>query len=162
MFKHILVPLDFRFHAPTTLVTAASLAADQGAMVTLLYVQDLGRDIPATPYMMISAEEIEEIQRGVTRFLNDAAAIISERGAPVMIRIVRGSPVDATIREVAASIGADLIVMGTHGRGGLAHAWSGSVTEDVIRNAGLPVLAVHEPAMQASARTVRVKGVNRP
>ena len=156
MFKHILVPLDFRFAARTTLVTAARLAQEQGADVTLLYVQDLGRDIPASPYLMITVEELEEIERGVARFLNDAVAIVSEYGAAAVTKIVRGSPVGASIVQFAASIGADLIVMGTHGRAGLAHAWWGSVTEDVVRSAGVPVLSVHETIKPAGVKK-RVK-----
>ncbi|MFO0675858.1 MAG: universal stress protein [Polyangiaceae bacterium] len=46
------------------------------------------------------------------------------------------------IHEVAAEIGADLIVMGTHGRRGIARALLGSVAENVVRMADRPVLTV--------------------
>lgn len=69
----------------------------------------------------------------------------------------RGVEVDAILREgiswseivgLAASLDADLIVMGTHGRRGLARAFLGSVAEKVVRYATVPVLTVHttEPA----------------
>ena len=51
----------------------------------------------------------------------------------------RGSP-DRVVLELAAERSADLIVMGTHGRTGLAHAFLGSVAERVAREADCPVL----------------------
>jgi nucleotide-binding universal stress UspA family protein len=60
------------------------------------------------------------------------------------VRSVRGSP-PAALAESAASGGADLLVVGTHGHSGLARLAFGSVAEAVIRRARLPVLAVHEP-----------------
>ena len=56
---------------------------------------------------------------------------------------VVGQPAEA-ILEQAATWHPDLIVMGTHGRTGLAHFLNGSVAEEVVRNARLPVLVVHE------------------
>ena len=48
-----------------------------------------------------------------------------------------------TARVVEASTGFDLVVMGTHGRGAIAHLFLGSVTERVIRKAHCPVLTLH-------------------
>lgn len=47
--------------------------------------------------------------------------------------------------EIAKRDGYDLIVMGTHGRSGLAHLWTGSVAERVVRHATCPVLTVRAP-----------------
>jgi len=55
------------------------------------------------------------------------------------------------IVRVAAERKADLIVMGTHGRTGLAHALMGSVAEKVVRMAACPVLTVRHAAMQVAA-----------
>jgi universal stress protein A len=52
-----------------------------------------------------------------------------------------GAPWQQTL-EVAREIGADLIVMGTHGRSGLAHAFLGSVAEKVVRMSPIPVLTL--------------------
>lgn len=53
-----------------------------------------------------------------------------------------GSAVADLIRQTAAELGADLIVMGTHGRTGLAHVFLGSVAERTLRRAPCPVLTV--------------------
>ncbi|MEZ4390622.1 MAG: universal stress protein [Polyangiales bacterium] len=56
-------------------------------------------------------------------------------------RVVFGHPA-ATILEVATREGADMIVMGTHGRTGLARAMMGSVAEEIVRHADVPVVTV--------------------
>jgi nucleotide-binding universal stress UspA family protein len=55
-----------------------------------------------------------------------------------------GAPSDVIIGE-AKRLGADLIVMGTHGRRGLSHVFLGSVAEKTLRNANVPVLVLHAP-----------------
>jgi nucleotide-binding universal stress UspA family protein len=152
MFKHILVPLDFRFRTRVTLLTAAGLARENGADVTLLYIEDPSHDIPGVPFTTITSDQIERYKAYISGFLHDAASFVSEQGAWTRVRSVRGSPVHAMILSVAASSNVELIVMGTHGRGGLAHAWWGSVTEAVIRSTDIPVLAIHEPQSQTQAR----------
>jgi nucleotide-binding universal stress UspA family protein len=60
------------------------------------------------------------------------------------VRLVRGDAATEIVR-LAAEIKADLIVMGTHGRGGLARVLMGSVAEGVMRKASCPVLTVKAP-----------------
>jgi nucleotide-binding universal stress UspA family protein len=158
MFKHVLVPLDFRFRTRATLLTAANLAREHGADVTLLYVENPARDLPGAGFATITSDQIDRFNAFVTSFLNDAASLVSEQGAWARVQSVRGSPVHSMIIRFAAAAKVELIVMGTHGRGGLAHAWWGSVTEDVIRSTDIPVLAIHEPQERPPARK-RVKAV---
>jgi len=60
----------------------------------------------------------------------------------VSARVISGDPVETI---VTASADFDLLVLGTHGRGGLAHLFLGSVAERVVRRAKAPVLTVHAP-----------------
>jgi nucleotide-binding universal stress UspA family protein len=152
LFKHVLVPLDFRFRTRATLLTAALLARENDAGVTLLYVGDPARDIAGVPFTMITGEQIDRFNAYVDGFLNDAASLVAEHGVVTRVHSVRGSPVHSAILHFAARSGVELIVMGTHGRGGLSHAWWGSVTEAVIRNADIPVLAIHEPQGRPQSR----------
>jgi nucleotide-binding universal stress UspA family protein len=57
------------------------------------------------------------------------------------LRVVEGAP-HLALSDTASSLGASLIVMGTHGRSGLAHLLLGSVTERTLRRSALPVLTV--------------------
>jgi nucleotide-binding universal stress UspA family protein len=74
----------------------------------------------------------------------------------VTTRVVIGSPAPC-IAEEAATTGSDLIVMGTHGRGGVAHFVLGSVAERVLRTAPCPVLTVRESSR--AAETIAAEAV---
>ena len=144
MFSHVLVPLDLRFLSRNALKTAALLASEQNAAITLLYVYDVRRDFLTPTFNTIFEDDVERHRTQVKHFLANAAAVISEYGATASTRIARGRPVAKVIRTAALTLEADLIVMGTHGRRGLAHAWWGSVTEDVLREAHVPLLVINE------------------
>lgn len=73
-----------------------------------------------------------------------AEGLPSLRGS-VELHVVEGAGVAEMIGEVAESLGADLIVMGTHGRTGLAHVFLGSVAERTLSRAPCPVLTVQVP-----------------
>jgi nucleotide-binding universal stress UspA family protein len=144
MFSHVLVPLDFRFVPKFTLMTAAVLANDQGAELTLLYVSDIARDFPSASVTSITDEVVKRHHDDLRRSFDNALAIIAEYGSTASTRVVSGLPVHKMIKRAAATLKADVIVMGTHGRRGLAHAVWGSVTEQVLREADVPVLVIHE------------------
>lgn len=144
MFSHVLVPLDFRFVPKITLMTAAVLANDQGAELTLLYVSDIATDFPPAALTAIADEVVKRHYDDIRRSFDNALAIISEYGATASTSVVCGFPVHKMIKKASAAMKADVIVMATHGRRGLAHAVRGSVTEQVLREADVPVLAIHE------------------
>jgi nucleotide-binding universal stress UspA family protein len=144
MFSHVLVPLDFRFVPKFSLMTAAVIANEQGAALTLLYVSNIATDFPSAPFTAITAEVVKCQYDDIRRSFDNALAIISEYGATASTYVVSGFPVHDAIKSAAAMIKADVIVMGTHGRRGLARAMWGSVTEQVLREADVPVLAIHE------------------
>lgn len=84
---------------------------------------------------------LEEARREAEASLARVARALD---CPAQLHVVAGAPADA-ICETARAIGADLIVMGTHGRTGLAHLFLGSVAERTVRRAPCPVLAVPAP-----------------
>ena len=149
MFSHVLVPLDLRFVPKVTLMTAAVLANDQGARLTLLHVSDFATDFPAVAVTAITDEVVKRQYDDIRRSFKNALASISEYGATASTKVVSGFPVHEMIKSAAAALKADVIVMGTHGRRGLGRAMCGSVTEEVLRVADVPVLAIHEsPTMK--------------
>jgi nucleotide-binding universal stress UspA family protein len=144
MFRRLLVPLDPQFHVRRVLDVASCFAADHHAQITLLYVADLSRAFRYTTFTQLDQATIDRYNERIEAFLRDAASAVAEFNVAAETMIARGMPVSAAINATAAAIGADAIVMGTHGRKGLAHAWWGSVTEDVLRDATVPVIVVHE------------------
>ena len=82
--------------------------------------------------------------RGATSFLEELAARMRADGTAVSFVAAVGHAA-SEIAVTAAREQADLIVMGTHGRTGLAHMVLGSITEKVVRNSKVPVLTIRTP-----------------
>ncbi len=139
--RHILVPTDFSDDARMALREAARWAAHFQARLTLLHVL-APAVIPVSVTEMAAVYEVmpglqERLQEELTRWIETEVpeAVVSD------IRIEEG-PVDLTILEQARQDQADLIVMATHGRSGVARWLLGSVTERVLRQAPCPVLTL--------------------
>jgi nucleotide-binding universal stress UspA family protein len=146
-FRHVLVPVDFGVATDAAVDAAVSLARAFGAKVTLFHAFDASPFVAVQPYApVIDLEPVFASLEKTLAALRDRVAKSS--GLPVEGVLVRGD-VYAAIVEAAKSHHADLIVIGTHGRRGLAHALLGSVAEKVVRLAPVPVLTVH-PAPAAA------------
>jgi universal stress protein A len=137
-FKKILCPMELDENSLFALDCAGDLARQSGATLYLLHVPRIpapDMDVPVAigphPHWEVAAERsLKEI---ADKRLGDGVAyeIIVRQGIP-----------ETVILEVAAELEADLIVMATHGRTGLAHFILGSVAESVIREADCPVLTI--------------------
>ena len=154
MFKKILVPLDGSRFSSQALRYAVDLAQRYGASVMLVEAV-----IPATPTaipsaaegafsgvtaeMAIRAAQLEECSNTskVGRYLRRKVREIEKLGVPCSMRIVRGSPARCIV-ATARRENADLVVMTTHGKGGLKRAIVGSVADEVVRESRTPVLLI--------------------
>ncbi len=144
--SRILVPTDFSPTADAALDYAFGLAEKFGASIQLLHVLE-----DPFVYEGISGEGyIAEAPAIRTAMLNDAHAKLRQRagaGGPkikVEAEVLFGHGA-RSIAEYAAERVVDLIVMGTHGRTGVAHLLLGSVAERIVRTAPCPVLTVRHP-----------------
>ena len=141
-FREILVPTDF----------------SSGSRLAVDYALDLARALGARVHLVHVVED-PNIAGLFTEAYIDMALIRKERrcdarhrmngllGQLTSVRVtdeIAAGPVAETLASIAEDRRSDLIVMGTHGRTGLAHAFIGSVAEHVIRIAGCPVLTVRE------------------
>ena len=136
--RTILYPTDFSHESAAALGVACSLAQKHGAEVVVLHV------IPPMPMEDLANEALglgydEQV---MDQYLRPISSPVP--GVRVRHQLERGEPAELIV-SVAEDLGCDLIVMGTHGRGGLSRLFMGSVTEQVLRNAPCPVLAVREP-----------------
>lgn len=141
----ILVPTDFSATSDAALEFAKTIATTFGASLHLLHVFE-------DPYVpgAFGAETYAPLSPTMrAELLEEAAARLGHRLPPEEKERFRGtteivSGVGATaIVEYARDHDINLIVMGTHGRTGVAHLLIGSVAERVVRTAGCPVLTVH-------------------
>ena len=145
----ILVPTDFSETADAALEYAFLLASRFDASVQLLHVLD-------DPFVTdgFSPEAyIAEAPTLRTAMLKDAQARLTHRAEAREATVTVTSEVlfghgAKTIAEYAAERDADLIVMGTHGRTGVAHLLLGSVAERLVRIAPCPVLTVRHAAVK--------------
>ncbi len=144
--KRILVPTDFSEHSRNALRYAAAFANRFGAEIYLLHVfQDLSIFQPdAVTAGPPAAAPLEEMLAAARAALERSLQESNVKGLPVHPEVCEGSPFEEIV-TFAKEKDIDLIVMGTHGRGWLAHVLLGSVTEKVVRKAPCPVLTVRHP-----------------
>lgn len=140
--KEILVPVDFSDVMEATLAATIGLAAGLGARVHLLHVAApdpafVGYEAGPDTVRHHRAEQL----RSEHRAMEALADQLRNRGIETTSSLVAGPAVD-TILAQAERLGADLIVMGSHGRGALYRALVGSVSEGVLRRSTTPVLVI--------------------
>jgi nucleotide-binding universal stress UspA family protein len=140
--RKILVATDFSPPSDAALEYAIDLASRLGASVTLLHTYEIPMYGVPDGTFVATPEMVGQIQSAGQKALDAALAKRKDRGPPLDARLREGRAWEM-IHATAAEIGADLIVIGTHGRKGFARALLGSVAEKVIRTATVPVLAVH-------------------
>ena len=143
----ILVPIDFSEHSQRALDEGIGFAEKFQAELHLLHcyqVHPVGAVAPYDVMLPPSWERmVEEAARGL---LSEWRQNASAKNVSVQEHLRTGAPSEA-IADLARSIGADLIVMGTRGLSGLKHVLLGSVAERTIRIAPCPVLTVRHGAV---------------
>ncbi|MCC6992329.1 MAG: universal stress protein [Acidobacteria bacterium] len=157
-FARVLCPTDFSEFATAALSYAAALAASYGSEVRLLHV--------LTPFPIVAPfgdvpgnGQLYESQRVQGQQALDAeAARVRRPGLVVDVELREGNAVHETL-EAARDWGADLIVIGTHGRGGMERVVLGSVAEKVLRKAPCAVLTVPHAALEHAHATERIRHV---
>ena len=141
--KTILVPTDFSDPSNMALDYAKGLADVFEASIHLLHVvQDpVGYAWGAETYGISLPDLLQQMKDLAQKDLEKALPQSQHKAYNAEFEVAVGSPFNQ-ILEYAKNTKVDLIVMGTHGRGALAHAILGSVAERVVRFAPCPVLTV--------------------
>jgi len=146
MYRHILIPTDGSELAEHAVTNGLSLAKSVGAKVTVIIVQE--------PFDLLSVPETRSAQRQALEnlarhneqvekrasVLSRAADAARQAGVPCDTMQVENARAYEAIIAAAADRGCDLIVMGSHGRGGLSAIVLGSVTNKVLTHTKIPVL----------------------
>jgi nucleotide-binding universal stress UspA family protein len=142
--RRILAATDFSDLSTWALRHAVMWAQHYGSHLTVLHVQQFPW-MTGDPYFdgYNVAELIETLEEAATQQLAEQVQTYVPPDLPVSSKVVPGSPASA-IEEYAAGEGADLVVLGTHGRGGLSRLFLGSVAERTLRMAQHPTLIVRQ------------------
>jgi len=131
----ILFPSDLSSVSNQVFPLACSLARDHGARVVVLHVVPP----PVSHGEVVARRQENGFHEQLLRQLEGIHA--PDENVRVEHRLIEGNEAE-TILEVAEDVGAGLIIMGTHGRGGLSRLLMGSVAEQVVRKAKCPVLTL--------------------
>lgn len=145
----ILCPIDFSHCSDAALQHASDLAAESDARLHLLHVVDESAayctEFTGMGYMPDMSQSIES----ESQHLLEAVAPTAE-GVSFERHLLLGTPAKAIV-DYADQHQIGLIVMGSHGRTGVARLLMGSVAEAVVRAAGCPVLTVKQPTAEETA-----------
>jgi universal stress protein A len=140
-YRKILCPIEFDGSSKTALHLSGALAKESNANLLVLHIarvptHDMDVPLPFDSDPRWEKEARAKLARIVRKHLKDEVPYVTE---------VRTGAPDIDIVRAVNELGADLIVMFTHGRHGFEHFLRGSVTEQVIRDALCPVLVLHQP-----------------
>ncbi|MCL6500016.1 MAG: universal stress protein [Firmicutes bacterium] len=145
--ERILVAVDLGETTEATCATAAELARSYGAELIFFHVYDvagfeeLQREAPS----LYLDQVLENLRMQIRSRLVELELPVRFR-----VEVVPDGPVAQAIVDAAERFGADLIVMGTHGRTGLQRVLLGSVAEGVLRRSPVPVVVVPPRAARAA------------
>jgi len=145
-YKRILVPVDGSATSKAGLREAIALAKGQGASLQLVHVVDqhyialMGIESSAAG-MSRMMEDVKRAGRAILKSAQAAADKAGVKATSVLLETLTGPAADLIVKQAKKS-GADLIVLGTHGRRGVRRLLMGSDAEQVVRNAPVPVMLV--------------------
>jgi universal stress protein A len=137
--KKIVFPTDFSESGQAGLAMATSLARDTGATLVIVHVEE-------APLAYGGGDMYYGVTENLTEQLRTRLETVkpSDPSVPHEHHLLQGDP-GWEIVQLADEVGADMIVIGTHGRTGLSRMLMGSVAEAVVRRANCPVLTVKQP-----------------
>lgn len=144
MYQRIFVPVDDSETSALALAEACKLAKEVGAAVRMVHVVDLAQFGWGGAEFLDAAELQGSIREAGEQVLSQARTRAEALGVVPETAIIEswGDRIASVIMDDASKWGADLLVMGTHGIGGLMHLLLGSVAEGVLKIADVPVLLV--------------------
>jgi nucleotide-binding universal stress UspA family protein len=145
VFRRVLVPIDFSPQSEAAWGLARRLARAVGAEIVLLHVFV---EAPLYSESAFAAERVREAYAAGRKWVEEQLALwaanAQQEGLAVKTLLRPGVPHEEIVAAARAE-GADLIVIGTHGYGGVDRLLLGSVADRVLRRASCPVLAVRRP-----------------
>lgn len=137
VFEHVLVATDFSEASGRGLEVAVSIARESGADLHVVHVFE----IPAYGDFTAPFDVLAPLSENAKARLDELVSSLRDV-CPGVKGVLKVGVAWEQILAAAAEVGADLVVLGTHGRRGMAHAIMGSVAERVVRLSEVPVLSV--------------------
>jgi nucleotide-binding universal stress UspA family protein len=144
--KHVLVATDFSEPSEAALTYGRHFARTFGATLHVIHVvENVMARFAADAYPVMLPDLQREVEEAGEKRLLDVLSDDDKKELHAVPIIRTSAAPAAAIAEYAKEANIDLIIMGTHGRGAVAHLLMGSVAERVVRTASCPVLTVRHP-----------------
>jgi nucleotide-binding universal stress UspA family protein len=147
--KNILVATDFSEASDAALAYGRTLARTFGATLHVIHVAEnvmmRNAGFGGESYVMLLPDLQRDIEEAAQKQLDELLIDNDRPATPTRSSVITSIVPAQAIVEYAKTNTVDLIVIGTHGRGGVARLILGSVAERVVRTASCPVLTVHHP-----------------
>jgi nucleotide-binding universal stress UspA family protein len=159
IFRSILCPVDFSAESRKALLYATAVARRFDGRVTVMFVND--------PLLLAAAgaayrgrrQFVERTKAELATFVKQATRSVPGKSERVTTIVSAGNPADEILRQ-ARKRRTDLIVMGSHGLSGIPRVFFGSTTEQVLRAANVPVLAI-PPSIGSRTKSAALADVRR-
>jgi len=154
VFKHLLVPLDGSGFAEAALPYALELAAQFDSDITLLRViapPRLGEGALTPDSADFTIRVRDDLYKEAIEYLQFQKGSLRSQHYRAHYQVVEAEDVATEIINIVRGVGADTVVMCTHGRGGLSRWLFGSVATRVLQSAPVPVLIVRPQSAAAAA-----------
>ncbi|BCL75075.1 universal stress protein [Jeongeupia sp. HS-3] len=148
MYERILVPVDDSETSAAALLEVVKVACSQQSKVKIVHVIDLAQFAWSANEFLDVPQLQEALRRSGQRVLDQQSETLKAAGVDVEAELLEawGGNLARAIVDDATKWQAELIVMGTHGYGGLTHMLLGSVAEGVMHVTPVPVLLVRAKA----------------
>ena len=144
MFTKLLVPIDGSAPSGAAVTLAVEVALDQRAPIVFAHVIELlTEEYVAWEGAAVLPSESEQPVAG--QLLERATSAAAQAGVEATSAVLHGDVIEAVL-NLAQERGVDLVVMGSHGRSGIARALTGSKTEGLLRRSPVPVLVAAHPS----------------
>lgn len=144
MYADILVPIDGSSFSEYAIPYASAIARRSGAKLHVVVVHtSLARHVADISPTRLFQEWEDDYRVKEAKYLDDLVERLRGEGLDAVAETLEGDVAGRLIERAKSK--ADLLVMATHGRGGLERAWLGSVADEVVHHVRLPVLLVRPP-----------------
>lgn len=143
-YQHILVAVDESPMAYAAVEQALSLAKDLNSQVTIMSVIAIDPFVGVDFYKVAPAitDYFMQAEKNAKERLEDIKNSFVRDGIEVNSKLIHGVSPSQGIIQVADEVGADLVIMGSHGRTGIQKVMLGSVAQNVLTQSPIPVLIV--------------------
>ena len=154
MFRNVIVPVDGSDPSNAAVELAMRLAREEGASITFAHVVEVPRISAMASSSVVSAGfAVQSAREAGAEILEQAKAQAAGVKIAAQTELLEGECVGALL-TFALKKGADLIVVGSHGRSGISRALVGSIAEGILRRSRIPVLVTRVSSRKAESVTL--------